>query len=225
MVSRETFLNMHPNNKKSLDALTEELNLSQKQLSQFRAYVLLLEEWNKRTNLVSRGDVSKIVSRDVRESIAFSMAGIVFERGRALDLGSGAGFPGLPLKIIYPDLRLTLLDSRKMKTLFLRQAVERLALSGVEVVCSRVEQYSTLINNLEYDVVLSRAVAEMEKLWRWSRVLLQKEGVLIAQKGGDISKELGQLKKKFPDISVRLQRCSLLGDDKMFVIVGKNQSK
>lgn len=221
MVSRETYTNMHPDNKKSLDVLVRELNLSREQYSQMSTFVQLLEEWNNRTNLVSRQDVFRIVSKHVRESIAFSRAGIVLSRGRILDLGSGAGFPGIPLKIVDPSLRLTLIDSRKMKTLFLRQVVERLALVDVDVVCSRVEEYSNLSRSSEFVGVLSRAVAELEKLWCWSENLLKDGGALIAQKGGDVSSEVHQLKRKYPHLSVRLQNCDFLGEGKVFVVVQK----
>ncbi|NOY60900.1 MAG: 16S rRNA (guanine(527)-N(7))-methyltransferase RsmG [Calditrichaeota bacterium] len=209
-------------NKKNLDTLAIDFNLSQKQYSQFSAFVELLEQWNKKTNLVSRGDVSKIVSKHIRESIAFSKADIILENICALDLGAGAGFPGVPLKIIVPSLKLTLLDSRKMKTLFLRQVVQELSFSGTDVICERAEDYSTFPDRQEFDVVFCRAVAKTEKLWLWSKDLLKDEGVLVAQKGGDVSDEMNQLKRIFPHVSVRLKSSSHLGDDRMFIIIKKN---
>lgn len=211
-------------NKNNLDTLAIDFDLTEEQYSQFNTFVELLEKWNKKTNLVSRGDVSKIVSRHIRESIAFSKADFVLENIRALDLGAGAGFPGVPLKIIIPSLKLTLLDSRKMKTLFLRQVVQELSFSETDVICERAEDYAGFPDHHKFDAVFCRAVAKMERLWLWSKDLLKDEGMLIAQKGGDVAEEMNQLKKKFPDVSVSFKSCSLLGDDRIFVIVKKSYS-
>jgi len=100
-------------------ALAYDVNLRAPQWEEISRYVELIENWNQRTNLVSRQDIGRIVSRHVRESLWFIRPEVLGDALRVLDLGSGAGFPGVPMKISEPRLQLTLLDSRQMKALFL----------------------------------------------------------------------------------------------------------
>jgi len=121
-----------------------------------------------------------------------------------LDLGTGAGFPGIPLKIARPDLQLVLLDSKRMRTLFLRDVVNELNLPKTKILCARVE---LLPEQKEYQdtfhFVLARAVAKLKQLWAWSRPLLISSGQLVTFKGGKISQEISEL--FFEDVRIEVR--------------------
>jgi len=139
------------------------------------AFCELLERWNRTFNLVSRQDIGRLWERHVLDSL---VAQDLLEGHRMIDLGSGAGFPGLPLAIIEPRRHFTLLDSSERKVRFLRQAVIELGLDNVDVVHARAEALEAT-----FDTVLARAVARPEQVLEWSRNLVRPGGrvVLYAQ--------------------------------------------
>jgi 16S rRNA (guanine527-N7)-methyltransferase len=166
-----------------------DLNLSQKQ--QLAQYLRLLLEWNQRINLISPNDEDRIAERHILESLAVLSVWDFPKDCSVLDLGSGGGFPGIPLKIIRPDLAMTLLESRQKKALFLNTAVRELRMEKCRVVNARAEELS----GEKYSIVIARAVADLKTLWEWSRPLLISSGVLLAMKGGELHDELQALKK------------------------------
>jgi len=175
-------------NKKAFTSLVGEQKLSSQQAKKVTQYVNLLEEWTTRTNLVSKRDVPKIVSRHIYESLEFCRNDLLPNNSRIMDLGSGAGFPGIMIAVFYPNCQVTLVESRKMKALFLQEVKDQLLLDNIVVVNDRVEN---LVNfRLFFDVATARAVASLEELWSWSSPLLKRNGMLIAQKGGDVSQEI-----------------------------------
>jgi len=154
--------------------------VSAQQASALAQYVKLLEKWSQRTNLISLRDQRRLVRRHITDSFAFSQIAVIPPGVSVLDLGSGAGFPGIPLAILREDLQITLLDSKRMRTLFLREVVEHLRLAHARVLCDRVE---ALDGQGSFAVVTARAVAAVEQLWEWSWPLLQPGGRLVIQKG------------------------------------------
>jgi 16S rRNA (guanine527-N7)-methyltransferase len=160
----------------------------------FEQYEELLLRWNQKMNLISKKDEARIVPRHFLESIGFAVAFHFPPDARVIDLGSGAGFPGIPLRLIRPDLKLFLIESKSKKARFLETVVRDLSLSGVEVNCARVENIRAEIDPV--DVVVSRSVASLSVLLKWSRRLLkQKTGVLVTVKGKGLEEELIQLRK------------------------------
>jgi 16S rRNA (guanine527-N7)-methyltransferase len=143
-------------------------------------YIELLEKWSQRTNLISLHDQRRIVRRHITDSFAFCQATVIPPGAAVLDLGSGAGLPGIPLAIIREDLQITLLDSKRMRALFLREVVEQLGLLNVRVLNERVE---ALARQRSFNVVTARAVASVEQLWEWSKELLLPGGRMVTQKG------------------------------------------
>ena len=139
----------------------------------------LLLEHNRRLNLTAVRDRDLAEVRHTAD--ALQLLPFLPEAGEVLDLGSGGGVPGVPLAIVRPDLRFTLLDSVAKKADALRRMVEELALANVEVVAARAEAEPALRDR--YAVVVARAVAPLAKLWAWSRPLLVPGGVLLALKG------------------------------------------
>lgn len=174
-------------------------------LLKFSTYINLLRQWNKRTNLISRNDEKHIVERHILESIAvFDLINIP-EGSTCLDLGSGAGFPGIPIKIVRPDLNMTFLDSKRMKCLFLKKAVQILELSSVLIICERVEKLNEEIGlNTRFDLIFVRAVSDLAQLWKWSAPLLKDRGRMLAWKGGKIERELELLKQERLNVAINV---------------------
>ncbi|MDZ7261383.1 MAG: 16S rRNA (guanine(527)-N(7))-methyltransferase RsmG [candidate division KSB1 bacterium] len=179
------------------------LKLTPEQQNQFQLYIETLVQWNQRINLISKGDETKIAQRHFLESVGLLWLISFPSDSRILDLGTGAGFPGVPLKIVRPDLNLLLLDSNRWKTLFLKELVQTLGLNTIEVVWARAEDNKLKeIYGQKFDWVITRAVAALERLWKWSQPFLQEEGSLIAMKGGPIEKEITRLMNKYPNLQI-----------------------
>ena len=169
------------------------LEATETQVDLLLDFVSLIEKWNKAYNLTA------IRNRDemVRLHILDSLAVLPFVTGqKIIDVGTGAGLPGIPLAILMPSVQFTLLDSNSKKTRFVQQAILELQLNNVEVVHGRVE---SLGHEGEYDAVLSRAFASLEEIMNLTEHLTQPEGVLIAMKG---QKPESELKKIDRDYSV-----------------------
>ena len=172
------------------------------QIEQLRKYMALLLDWNQRINLISPNDEERIAERHILESLAVLSAWSFPQNVSVLDLGSGGGFPGVPLKIMRPDLAMTLLESRQKKTLFLKAAVQELKLSNCRVVNARAEE----LTEERFTIVIARAVADLKTLWEWSRPLLVEDGMLLAMKGGELDNELQTLKKFDSKVAYQLLR-------------------
>lgn len=151
----------------------------------------LLQKWNRTYNLTGIREAGSIVSGHLLDSL--SIAPYV-EAKSMLDVGSGAGFPGIPLAISAPNMRVTLLDSNQKKAAFLRQAVSDLDLSNASVVCERVESWQP---QEKFDVIVSRAVTGLGEFIRLSRHLLAPEGRFAAMKGALSQQELADLPQGF----------------------------
>ncbi|HEY9259609.1 16S rRNA (guanine(527)-N(7))-methyltransferase RsmG, partial [Chitinophaga sp.] len=164
------------------------------QLSQFEALKGLYQEWNEKINVISRKDIEALYEKHVLHSL--SIAAIAdFQPGtQILDLGTGGGFPGIPLAIFFPEVQFHLVDSIGKKIKVVQGVAEALQLKNVTAAHSRVED----IKNRKFDIVVSRAVAPLGDLWRWSKPVLKKSVVpgkqfekgLICLKGGDLAQEI-----------------------------------
>ena len=152
-------------------------------------YIALIVKWNKVYNLTAVREPEAMIGHHLLDSLAVlpHLTGV----GRLIDVGSGAGLPGIPLAIARPDMKITLLDSNHKKTTFMRQACLELGLTNVEVVCERVEQYQP---DEKYDTVISRAYSELKEFVRLSAHLAVKGGKLYAMKGVYPVEEIAQLK-------------------------------
>lgn len=151
------------------------------------AYLALLQKWNKTFALTALRDPEKAVSHHLLDSLAI-LPYVKFDS--LLDVGSGGGQPGIPLAIVRPELRVTLLDSNSKKTAFLQQAVIELGLSNIAVHCGRVEQYQP---PAKFAAIVSRAFAELSDFVTLSRQLLVPEGRWLAMKGVWPHEEIARL--------------------------------
>ena len=169
-------------------------DFSEKQLQQFAALKNLYEEWNQKINVISRKDMEHFYEHHVLHSLAIATQ-FDFPAGyQIMDLGSGGGFPGIPLAIFFPDVHFHLVDSINKKLKVVEAIAAAIELKNVTVQHTRAED----IRDKKFDVVVSRAVAPLKDLWHWSRPLLYKKPVdqpekitgLICLKGGDLSNEI-----------------------------------
>lgn len=169
-------------------ALRLGLLLTENQLEAFATYHQLLLDWNQRINLISRADETRIVTHHFLDSLA-PVPHLDWPDGiQLLDLGSGAGFPGVPIKIVRPQVSLTLLESRKKRALFLKKLVSLLALQSVRVICNRAEALHCQQQYLNrYHLVTARSVAPLSHLIPLALPFLRTGGKLIAYKGPDES--------------------------------------
>ncbi len=171
------------------------LQLTSSQLEQFHAYYQELVEWNRRANLTSITDYKEVQIKHFLDSVAVTAA---FKQplnaGLSLiDVGSGGGFPGLPVKIVLSDIRLVLLEATGKKAAFLRHITEVLGLEDVEIVAGRAEVIAHQAQYRQrFDIVLSRAVAPLVALAELCLPLCAIGGSFIAQKKGDAGLELSQ---------------------------------
>lgn len=170
---------MHSNLRGQLAEGLNELNIgySPKNLSDLLEYRTLLSKWNTLYNLTAIRDPESMISHHLLDSLAVSP--YLFGR-RVLDVGTGAGLPGIPLAMLNPNRSFVLIDSNGKKTRFVRQAVLELALTNVEVVQNRVERVT---NELLFDTIVSRAFAVVSGLLAASAHLLKADGRLLAMRG------------------------------------------
>jgi 16S rRNA (guanine527-N7)-methyltransferase len=157
--------------------------LSPVQLTLFERYVKELLDWNERFNLTAITNEEEIVVKHFLDSLALLGKVDIPPGARVVDIGSGAGFPGLVLKIARPDILLTLLESSNKKATFLRHASEALALDGVEVAAERAEDFAKNKKNRQsFDFALSRAVADVAVLAEYGLPLIKLGGKLVCYK-------------------------------------------
>lgn len=176
------------------------LELTEVQLEAFQIYYQELADWNERTNLTAVTNYEEVQIRHFLDSLTLAYPKLrgdpddkLFDMATAnlLDIGAGAGFPGLPLKIIYPQLHLTLVDSVGKKTNFLTHLVNKLQLQNVTVLTGRAEDLGQQPEHRErYDVATGRAVAALPVLAEYCLSLCKIGGLFIAPKKADITDEL-----------------------------------
>ncbi|HTC61223.1 MAG TPA: 16S rRNA (guanine(527)-N(7))-methyltransferase RsmG [Candidatus Saccharimonadales bacterium] len=158
------------------------ISASNEQIAKIREYVLLLLKWNQSISLTTVTDPDEIVSRHFGESM-FANKVIPVENCRLADVGTGAGFPGLPLKILSPAVELVLIESNKKKYAFLSEVVRNLGLKGIEIVPDRFEQIRA--ETLQVDLISSRALGDFKELLRWSARALKPGGNILLWVGAE----------------------------------------
>ncbi len=162
--------------------------LSEKQVEQFAQLLPLYTAWNEKINVISRKDIDNFYERHVLHSLAIAKS-ITFEKDElVLDIGTGGGFPGIPLAIYFPETKFILTDSIAKKITVVNEVVKALQLTNVTTKVARAE---TIKENVDY--VVTRAVAKMDDLLFWSKHKHPKK--IIALKGGDLKEELEPIKK------------------------------
>ena len=176
---------------KGLRQLNLAQSLDKKQQSSLIKYVELLDKWNKTYNLTAVRKPEQMVTRHILDSLSICP----YIRGKhILDVGTGAGLPGIPLAIVFPEKQFTLLDSNNKKTRFVIQAVSELELPNVDVVQSRVEnfQFPEL-----FDTITTRAYSAIGEMVKQTSHLLASGGVFLAMKGANPVAEIDEMSEKY----------------------------
>jgi 16S rRNA (guanine527-N7)-methyltransferase len=174
-------------------------------LAKIRSYVELLAAWNRSVSLTAIDDKVEIVARHFGESI-FAGSAVPIRDGRLADVGTGAGFPGLPLKIVSPGLSVVLLEPNLKKCAFLNEVKRELALSDVEVSRSRYEEYRS--GGASFDFVCSRALGDYRRLLRWARTVLARDGQVVLWLGEEDSILIGRTRGWSWDLPIRIPESS-----------------
>jgi 16S rRNA (guanine527-N7)-methyltransferase len=177
------------------------------------SHIDLVDKWNRVYNLTAVRRREDMLTHHVLDSLAVTRH---LSGGTLVDVGSGAGFPGIPLAIARPLLRVTLLDSNHKKTTFLRQAVIELGLENVDVVCERVEAWHPAA---AFDIVISRAFSELREFVTLAGHLCSRTGAMVAMKGVYPYEEVAQLPAGHELVEVRSVHVPGLGADRHLVLL------
>lgn len=191
--------------------------LTEKQIEQFTTLYTLYADWNSKINVVSRKDFESLYEKHVLHSLAIAKY-IQFEKGtKVLDIGTGGGFPGIPLAILFPEVEFTLCDSIGKKIKVAEEVSKGLGLTNTDFVVGRVENLKE-----EFHFILSRAVAPMETLYRWTQDYIAEEcfnsklnGYLLL-KGGDLKEEIKEIKRLNAKLNVQTSDLNNFFDEPFF---------
>ena len=206
------------------------LQLNHRQLEHFRTYFEELVTWNKRVNLTAITNFEEVQIKHFLDSLTVTLAlkPSAGDKGLSvIDVGSGAGLPGIPLKILFREMRLVLLEATAKKAAFLEHRKRQLGLDDIEIVVGRAEEVAHQVQYREqFDVVLSRAVASLPTLAELTLPFCAIGGSFIAQKKGDITLEISQASRAISLLggSMReVKRVDLteFGDERWLVIIDK----
>ena len=206
------------------------LHLTSRQLEQFEIYYQELVDWNQRMNLTAITDYEEVQIKHFLDSLTVTLAlkqPIDSKSLRLIDVGTGAGIPGIPLKILLPDIKLALLEATAKKAAFLHHVKQKLELADVEIIVGRAEKVAHDTRYRErFDVVLSRAVAPLPTLVELTLPFCTVGGSFIAQKKGAINREISQAARAISLLGGSLREVKRIDlpeftDERQLIIIDK----
>lgn len=203
------------------------LSLSEEQIEQFLDYYALLIEKNKVMNLTAITEFDEVVEKHFLDSLSLCQVYDLTQDRKIIDLGTGAGFPGIPLKIAYPNLNLTLADSLNKRILFLYEVIHALRLEKIEAVHGRAEELAREdCYRGKFDLCVSRAVADLSSLSEYCIPFVKEGGLFISYKSGEVEEEAFRAKKAIAILGGSIKdiyKFDLYGRGRSFVLIEKEK--
>lgn len=181
--------------------LSKYFELTPEQKKQFEKLESLIKEWNEKINLVSRTDIENLTERHILHSLALAKFAEIKPGNKVLDIGTGGGFPGIPLAIMYPESKFTLIDSIGKKIMVVKDLIEQLNLKNAQAIHIRSDDYRG-----KFDIITGRAVTRLLKFFNMSEHLLSNNGKYCVLKGGDLEEEIEEF---VFEIGVKVEKIAL----------------
>ena len=206
------------------------INLTEKQVEDFYKYYTLLIEWNQKFNLTAITEQSEVITKHFLDSVI--CYNLLPQDAKIIDIGAGAGFPSFPLKILRPDLKITLIDSVNKKITFQQEVIKQLNFKNAEAIHTRAEDLAKNIKYREtFDACVSRAVAQLNTLAEYSLPFIKVGGTMFAYKANDVEEELKNSTKALSILGGKIKEIKVFNvdnvDRKIIIInkISKTQSK
>lgn len=212
---------------KGLEQLS--IKLDNNQIQQFLSYYEILAEWNQFMNLTAITEYDDVIQKHFLDSLSSVMVCDYHQVDSVIDIGTGAGFPGIPLKIAFPHIRVVLLDSLNKRITFLNEVIKKTGLTGITCIHGRAEDFAKKKEYREqFDCCVSRAVANLSTLSEYCMPYVKVGGYFISYKSGKIDEELAQAKKAIQVLGGKSEQVVKfqLGDTDMersFVVLKKEK--
>lgn len=182
------------------------LTITKEQLIQFRIYFDLLVEWNKKINLTAITEAQEVYEKHFLDSV-YALLMMKDRQKTLIDVGTGAGFPGIPLKIMAPELDVTLLDSLNKRIRFLEVVIDQLKLENINAVHGRAEDMGRIDQFREkFDVAVSRAVANLSVLAEYCTPFVKREGYFLSYKSGHADEEVDQSREALKKLNTHIEK-------------------
>lgn len=196
-----------------------QMKLSEQQVDLLMDYLALLVKWNKAYNLTAIREPEKMLTHHLLDSMAIAPH---MQGDNILDVGTGAGLPGIPMAITYPDKQFTLLDSNGKKTRFVQQAKRELGLDNLTVARTRVEELEA---DGGFDLITSRAFADLVLMVKLTQHLLSPQGQYAAMKGPRAEEELAPIREQVRDLTIHTLNVPMLDGERHLLVFGLKNNR
>ena len=181
------------------------IEISDNQLEKFDKYMQLLLKWNEKINLTAIVEPDEVKIKHFLDSL--TVLKYINDEDKVIDIGTGAGFPGIPLKIMKPDTKITLLDSLNKRINFLNIVIEELGLKNIEAIHGRAEEFArNKLYREKYDIAVSRAVANLSTLTEYMLPFVKVGGRCICMKGANVKEELDKAKNAIQELGGKIEK-------------------